>query len=692
MRLGFLLPSCDCTNVLLRALARIYWLRDRRDSSAGPLRGSIGRTQGDSHVRLKTRLSILVLLALARLPLSTSLAAAPAPEHDQFRVAVYIPVFVVQRMKDSAWLAQSWQQISSQVKVDKVYIETYRSGTEADDALLETVKAFFVAHGVEAQGGIAYAAGGDMAGSQAAEAADGQFVSFSYTDPRQRAYVKHIAELTARHFDEVMLDDFFFNNTKRDTDIAAKGSASWTAFRLKLMDEVSRNLVYGPAHAVNPKVKVIIKFPNWYEHFQANGYDLDMEPKIFDGIYTGTETRDPVTTDQHLQQYESYQIVRYFDNIAPGRNGGGWVDVYDNRYLDRYAEQLWDTMLAKAPQILLFQYSDLLRPAEAGDRKSWSALDTTFRMDELAKWHDASGATSPASYATAAGYALGKVNGVLAKLGKPLGVASYKPYQSTGEDFLHNYLGMIGIPIDLHPEFPSDAKTVLLTESAKFDPGIVGKIKTHLEKGATVVITSGLLRALQGKGIEDICELRDTGNVLKVNQYWGAYGAGSGENLGTTADVLVPEITFLTNDAWPVVRGTANGRGAPLVIMDRYSKGILYVLTIPENANDLYSLPQPVLTQIKQYVMADFPLQMDAPSKVSLFAYDNQSFVVESFLDEPTRVTVSTPGPPAKLRNLATGEVIEGKLAAVRPRSHAKPRMEFQITIQPHSFVAFAQE
>ena len=95
----------------------------------------------------------------------------------------------------------------------------------------------------------------------------------------------------------------------------------------------------GPARAVNPKVKIIIKFPNWYEHFQANGYDLDEEPKIFDGIYTGTETRDPEDNDQHLQQYESYEIIRYFDNVAPGRNGGGWVDVYDSRYIDRYAEQ-----------------------------------------------------------------------------------------------------------------------------------------------------------------------------------------------------------------------------------------------------------------------------------------------------------------------------------------------------------------
>ncbi len=640
----------------------------------------------------RTRLLVLFLLV----PTFLSLAAAPPPAHDQFRVAVYIPVGVVERMKDPAFLQKSWDEISSQVKVDKVYIESYRSGVLADDALLETVKTFFTAHGVEVAGGIAYAAGGDTAGFTASEVESGQFISFCYTDPKQRDYVKHVAEVTARHFDEIMLDDFFFNNTKRDSDIAAKGNASWSEFRLRLMDEVSRDLVVGPARAVNPKVKIVIKFPNWYEHFQANGYDLDREPKIFDGIYTGTETRDPVTTDQHLQQYESYQIVRYFDNISPHGNGGGWVDVYDTRYLDRYAEQLWDTMLAKAPQIMLFQYSDLLRTPELGDRKAWSGLDTSFNLAELDKWHTASASSAPVNYASVAGYSLSKVNEVLGKLGNPIALASYKPYQSTGEDFLHNYLGMIGIPIDLHPEFPSDAKTILLTESARFDPAIVSKIKAHLEQGGNIVITSGLLNALQDKGLSQIADLHATGNILKVTDYWGAYGAGGGANLGATSEVLIPEIAFQTNDAWPIVRGTANGRGAPLLIMDRYSKGILYVLTIPENPNDLYSLPQPVLTSIKQYLLVDLPVQIDAPSKVSLFAYDNNTFVVESYLDAPAKVTVSTVGTSTRLRNLATGELVEGKIPASpttqRRRSPHPPRTEFPIELAPHSFAAFAKE
>ncbi len=640
----------------------------------------------------RARFLILFFLILG----ISSLAAAPAPAHDQFQVAVYIPVGVVEQMKDPAYLQRSWDQINSQVKVDKVYIETYRSGILADETLLETVKDFFSSHGVAVAGGIAYAAGGDTAGFTANEVESGQFISFCYTDPNQRAYVKHVAEVSARHFDEIILDDFFFNNTKRDSDIAAKGNSSWSTFRMGLMDDVSRDLVVGPARAINPKVKIIIKFPNWYEHFQANGYDLDKEPGIFDGIYTGTETRDPVITDQHLQQYESYQIIRYFDNVSPHANGGGWVDVYDTRYIDRYAEQLWDTMLAKAPQIMLFQYSDLLRAPQIGDRKAWSELPTSFTIAGLDKWHGSTQSPAPANYASVAGYSLSKVNEVLGKLGSPIALASYKPFQSTGEDFLHNYLGMIGVPIDLRAEFPAGAKTILLTESAKFDLQIVSKIKAHLEQGGNVVITSGLLGALQGKGIDQIAEIRTTGNILKVLEYWGAYGAGSGANLGLTSEILVPEIGFQTNDAWPIVRGTANGRGAPLLIMDRYSKGILYVLTIPENPNDLYALPQSVLTSIKRYLLDGFPVMIDAPSKVALFAYDNNAFVVESYLDESTQATVSILGPAAHLRNLDTGELIQLKPPVVqtgprRQRSQSS-RNEFQIALPPHSFAAFAWE
>ena len=124
---------------------------------------------------------------------------------------------------------------------------------------------------------------------------------------------------------------------------------------------------------------MIVKYPNWYEHFHGLGYDLADEAHMFDAIYTGTETRDPEITDQLLQQYESYEIVRYFSNIRPGANLGGWVDTYSIRSVDRYAEQLWNGLFAKAPEQTLFEWSAMAspKPAIAGERP-WAKAKTSF--------------------------------------------------------------------------------------------------------------------------------------------------------------------------------------------------------------------------------------------------------------------------------------------------------------------------
>ena len=100
------------------------------------------------------------------------------------------------------------------------------------------------------------------------------------------------------------------------------------------------------------------------------------------------------------------------------------------------------------------------------------------------------------------------------------------------------------------------------------------KIKGQLRAGKSVVITSGLLRALQGRGIQDIVELRCMNRKFLAQQYYSAYGAGNGTALNAGADdeILFPEIRFLTNDAWVLVRAVANGTGYPLLLMDRYPK------------------------------------------------------------------------------------------------------------------------
>jgi hypothetical protein len=637
--------------------------------------------RNDEMMRQMKRFFLFVLLAIG--------SSCAADNYRNFDVAIYIPAGVVHSFEDAQKLQNDWNVISSQFKVDKVYIEAQRDHLTNSDALLENVKQFFIAHGVRVAGGMALSDG----------SIGGQFHSFCYTDPNDRAFIRSAAELAARHFDEIIQDDFFFTSTKNASDIAAKGKRSWTQFRLQLMDDAAENLIIKPARRVNPRVRMIIKFPNWYEHFQGNGYDLDKEPKMFDGIYTGTETRDPVMTDQHLQLYESYEIMRYLDNVAPGRNGGGWVDTYSIRYVDRYAEQLWDTMFAKAPQIMLFEWSAMTQPAEPGDRSAWENLHTSFDYNQMLSTfrpNDETGLTTP-TMARVAGYSLEQVDSFLGELGNPIGIAAYKPYQSTGEDFLHNYLGMIGIPMELHPDFPTNADVVFLAESAKFDPNIVPKIKNQLRAGKSVIITSGLLRALQGHGIEDIVEAQCTDRRVLAHQFSTGFGAGNASSVDgvTNADILLPEIDFITNDAWTLVRAEADGNAFPLLLMDRYSNGILYVLAVPDNFNDLYALPPGVTAAIKNYLMRGFPVRLDGPAQVALFAYDNHTFIVESYLDTQADVKISVPENFRHLKNLVAGDDLDGRAPAPARwgRYDADDRrVSFKVHLLPHSYQVFEME
>src|SRR3990170_3727778 len=399
-------------------------------------------------------LRVLAIAALFLAPVAATAAAAQARPtvHRHFKTAIYIAVGDVKQLADRAVFDREFNRASSQLRFDKVWIEAYRDRVFATDAELEQVKRWFHEKGVETAGGITLAAGGE----------GGQFGTFDYEKPEDRSEAERAVRLTAKHFDEVILDDFFFYTSKSDADIAAKGNRSWTQYRIDKMREVSRDLVLGPAKQVNPRVRMIIKYPNWYEHFHGLGYDLAEQPKMFDAIYSGTETRDPVITDQLLQQYESYGIFRYLANIRPdGGNLGGWVDTFSTRSVDRYAEQLWDTLFAKAPEITLFNWSPMseAKPLDPGTRP-WAGTSTSFNWDAIARAHPGAG------WGTAANSALELVDAVLGELGKPVGVASYRPPHATGEDFLHNYIGNLGIPIELYPAFPSNAATILLTESA----------------------------------------------------------------------------------------------------------------------------------------------------------------------------------------------------------------------------------
>jgi hypothetical protein len=617
---------------------------------------------------------------IAALAACALLACGIASAYDNFHVSVYCRAQEVQKMADPKWLEDSWNAISREVHIDKVYIETHRDRILVDDATLEAAKKFFLSKGVQVAGGITFTV-----------SEPNRFETFSYSNPEHRKAVQEIAEHTAKHFDEFILDDFFFTSTKSAFDVQAKGARSWTDYRLAVMEDAAKNLVIGPAKRVNPKVKVIIKYPNWYDHFPALGFNLARGPKLFDGIYTGTETRDAVRSAQHLQPYLGYNIMRYFQNIAPGRNGGGWVDTGGATYYDRYAEQLWMTLFARAaPEITLFDIRQMLYPLDPKKSAPRQMTPTSFSFGKVVQPLKAADGSSftPSHYARVAGVSFEAVDGLLGKLGRPLGLRSYKPYNSQGsEDFLQNYLGMAGIPIEMVPEFPSDDAVVLLTAQAAADPKILQRIEAQLTAGKTVVITSGLVKALQGRGLERFVELEDSGRVALVDQFI----AGRGEIYSSAAPMLIPQITYRTNDSWELVSAVAGDDGWPLLHDADYLGGHLQVLTIPENFADLSNYPAPALNAIRRVIGGALPVRLEAPGKVSLFVYDNDTFIVHNFRDEPVDAAVSLRAGVGSIRDLTSGDKVPATERKEAPRFGAPPvtASVAAFSLAPHSFRAF---
>lgn len=654
------------------------------------------------------------LLAKAVLGLAL-LAAAPAHAggYTNLSVCVYFRYQEVSSIPGNlARFSNQWANVEKQLKVDKVYLETTRNAQLATADEVEMMKKFFRDRGIKTSGGM---------GLTVQE--NNGFQSYDYNSPADRAKVKSMAEFTAQHFDEFILDDFYFSNYKGEDAIAAKGDKSWTQFRTELMDDVSQNLIIGPAKAVNPKIHVIIKYPNWYESFQGLGYDLAVEPKLFDAIYTGTETRD-ANSGQRLQSYQSYLQTEYFNNIKPGGNQGGWIDGGGDA---RYAEQFWDTFFAKVPEIMLFNSQQIMQGLGGRGGRGGFGGGAAAETDSnailahlMAPIPQADGSTyTPNMVARTAGYSAEILDRFLGQLGKPVGVATYKPCNSVGEAYLPDYLGMAGVPIDLFPDFPTNAPTIFLTAASKYDPDLVAKTKKFVENGGSVVATTGLIEALGDKGFQDIAEIEVTGHRVVATRFGGGGRGGFGGRGGAGGEavagaetppdlkMLLPQMRHFENDSWMALNFDTADSGYPLVLRASYGKGAFYALAIPDDFGELYRLPQTVLTQIRNLLGHDLFVSLDAPDHVSLFAYDNHTFIVQNFQAQPVTTRVSVVR-AAALHDLLSDEKLSpsqggagggggrggrsGGGGGGRGGIPGNGGTTFQVLIPAHSFRVFAAE
>jgi hypothetical protein len=242
--------------------------------------------------------------------------------------------------------------------VELVYLESYRHGVSVPSEILEEVKHAFEKAGIRCAGCITTTR---MSHTKSTE----WDIATCFTDPTGREFLRETVMRTAKLFDLIILDDFFFMACQCDLCKVAKGERSWTEFRSEHMLEVSKEDVLSAAKAVNPNCKIIIKYPCWYERLQERGYDVINETALFDYSFAGTETRNGGPQTQACW-YQSW-----LNDVSNGKCAGGWYDPLSTSP-DTYVEQARQTILGGAKESLLhcYDYLDADNPGIAIDSDS----------------------------------------------------------------------------------------------------------------------------------------------------------------------------------------------------------------------------------------------------------------------------------------------------------------------------------
>jgi hypothetical protein len=231
---------------------------------------------------------------------------------------------------------------------------------------------------------------------------------------------------------------------------------------------------------------------------------------------------------------------------------------------------------------------------------------------------------------------------------------------------------MVGIPLDPYPCYPKDAPVVFLTADAAWDGEIVAKIKKSLLNGSKVFVTSGLYEKLSGRGIEDILPLEITGRKITTDTFTNsAFGRGNCGYVKADGPVTISHTAYNENDLWVLSSALTPYSSHSLLLCGAYGKGMFYVLTVPDAFADLYKLPAETLAAIRSEL--NLPVTLECAGRVSLFLYDNGTFILQSFLDRPEqiRVRVNKSGaslvPLAKLtlRNIPIDKVRSGENESV---------------------------
>jgi hypothetical protein len=485
------------------------------------------------------------------------------------------------------------------LRLSKFYLEN-ASGEPAAVATLREIAADLTARGFEVSGAVVPA---------------GEHGPLCYNDPKDMAMLEGRVQVLAKVFDEIIVDDWLFTTCTCAKCLEGRGSDSWADYRSRLVAEQSKRHLIDAAKQVNPRVQVIIKYPNWYEGHRQHGYDVARQTPQFDGVSVGIETRQRATHDQHIPIYSGYVFQRWIGGNAGAKWRSAWLDNYDMQGADNdYVAEVWQAVLARTPEII-FWCAGVLHPPALSASNYPHLVEMMPDFDRLAGMID----------------------------GPARGIAIHLPLGSVGEYNVFGYLGMIGLPMAPRTDFPTDTATAIFTKHSLRDPKLAAELLARVRSGKEVFLTWPLLQNLRDSEMGRVFNVIGEGGTVASGTFRVRENRWESKPVAATRPFAFPKIEVST---WPYVREVALVREDAdfgVLLKTPYLEGQVDVLNLPDNSYDLLRLPEPALDAIRRCFFEELGVRLMGPGGVALYPYGGRQYVLYNMNDEPAKVALRLP-------------------------------------------------
>lgn len=518
--------------------------------------------------------------------------------------------------------------------ITKVYLEVYRGGLVITPELIGPSVKFLEDNGFEVVGGIATVPGNDFGVKQ-----EGPLGWFNWQNPKTQNDLRKVIEDSAPFFSTFIVDDFLCTSDTSMESKAAKGDRSWSEYRRAMFTEISQSVFIKPAREMNHDIRMIIKYPQWYDRFHIFGYDVETESAMFDGVWVGTETRGQYTQRfGFVQPYEGFINYRWLKTIAGDKHGGAWFDHIDCTDRD-FVEQAYQSVLAGAKELIIFSFDSFI----SGHPGHHLLIKDFEKLAALAE--------AVAEYPVD-------------------GPAGYKPPNSDagGDLYLFDYIGMFGISLVPESKYPENAGVVFLPTQAASDEAILPKIERSLTGGSKIVMTTGFVaRAKDGEKIAQLAQIK-----------WPVK-----EELSEIGSIKLPDSTYslrfplnmdyqIIPDGAEVLLRPSDKSNNPFLVRNT-EKNIFVINTHTFSQADfaavgehllaprqigLVELPHPWANSIREAFHPQDDPVIDAPARVTVQQLSDGSMVIHNYNQEAVNVTITFPK-TGKYIDGFTGEPIE---------------------------------